>query len=97
MNPEILDKVEKSLTPTERRLYNLFKDGDFHTAEELIIKGLQDELCEKSTLNYHLCALRGKLRMADMDILGQSRGRWPVKYKMVILITTASLAKLRSQ
>lgn len=89
MNLDILDKIEKGLTPTERRIYNVLRTGEAYSANELISKVWGDDpAVEKATLNDHLISLRNKLRIADLDILLQYKGKvQPARYRMIILIT----------
>jgi hypothetical protein len=95
MSPDLIEKINSRLTKTERRLFNVLLDGEAHTPTELMEKAFGGDLVEIQTLRNHLCHIRNKIRMVDMDIVGQHRGKYsPVEYKLVFLVTSATIAKL---
>lgn len=72
------------LTATERRLYDLFSDGEPHTKDELL-GCMSDNLTGTATMQVHLTNLRPKIRDRGLGILTQFiRGK--VHYRMVQFI-----------
>jgi len=78
--------VEK-LTATERRLFQMFSDGEPHTKAELITC-LNDELADCHAMQLHLTRMRPKIREQGLLVVTQYiSGR--VHYRMVRAINVS--------
>lgn len=75
------------LTPTERRFYDLLRDGAVHVRSELEALLWDDQTAEPgNVITYHLCNLRKKLGAVGQDVMVRgSNGR--MTYRLVRLIT----------
>ncbi len=58
---------EQGFTPTERRLLVVLEDGKAHPASQLM-RELNDDLTEKTTLVMHISNMRAKLRARGEDV-----------------------------
>lgn len=56
------------LTKTQRRIYEVLRDGEPHTMEE-VLAAMPDPLCEKQNVRNHISIMRKVLRPAGFDIL----------------------------
>jgi DNA-binding CsgD family transcriptional regulator len=62
------------LTPTQRRVLNLLRDGQAHTPREIHLL-LPDDLGGPANVRQHLSRLRRKLYATGQDIRTERRGR----------------------
>lgn len=72
--------TELDLTPTERRMLDLFQDGERHTKEELR-RCLYDEYASVNMVRQHIKRLREKMPEGKL-ILCEIKGR-AVFYRLV--------------
>jgi hypothetical protein len=54
-------------TPTQQRIYDLLSDGRMHQRKELEAC-LNDDMAGQSTLRFHICVMRRKLRPIGENI-----------------------------
>lgn len=63
MNPDL-----RTLTPTQRRMWNVLKDGEPHSRDELS-RCLNDDMALVAVTRQHISILRRKLKPLDLLIL----------------------------
>lgn len=72
------------LTPTDRKIIDLLKDGEAHSIDEIRTNCMQDDQAVDSTIKAHISSLRRKLEPKRLAILGSSGPQ----YRLVRMITT---------
>ena len=75
---------KNGMTPTERRLVEVFKDGDMHAPFELK-SCLHDDLGDMGNVAVHITKLRKKLRPKGLDVMCQRIDGFSY-YRMVRLL-----------
>lgn len=84
ITPEQLKKFEDSLSPTERRLFDVLRTGKGYTKAELITRCFDDGLTSESNLLTYISKLRCKAKILGLDIYGRKQGKYnPLEYHLV--------------
>lgn len=74
MTVDTNDRSSKALTPTERRIMDVLKDGAVHLKEELYAQ-LTDELAGSTAVSTHISRIRRKIEGQGLLIVYQETKR----------------------
>lgn len=74
-----------SFSPTERKIFELLRDGDKHTKSE-IKETFSDHLCSDNTLRVHIHAINRKIRSKGQEVVC-IRKNWTSYYRWVRIIS----------
>lgn len=80
--------ITAKLTPTQQRIWDVLKDGQPHTKDELVAC-INDELSPRNTIHVHLTYLRRKLP-PGMLLVAITRGTGKTAYRLMREICSPS-------
>lgn len=76
------DSTNGHLTPTEQRIFELLKDGETHTVDEIRSRCLPDDMASDAAVGMHVTSLRRKLEQKRLSVTSAGG------YRLVRMITT---------